>query len=185
MRAICMHIQSMGKKTKTYNRRDSQMVTHSSTSRPVQCLCMAERTGCPVFTDLWSYVQASLVVRIIENSMTQQSCSGHRTEQYAWFSAPRSPGCPEEAMAQICAVPSIASLSKTAWITDRSREEGSKKNLDVLSECKHPLRKRAKKDCSARSCCDRGAVAFDHTLTIHTSTTQSATYTASHGAFTP
>ena len=33
------------------------MVTHSSTSRPVQCLCMAERTGCPVFTDLWSYVQ--------------------------------------------------------------------------------------------------------------------------------
>jgi hypothetical protein len=43
-------------KTKTYNRRDSQMVTHSSTSRPVQCLCMAERTGCPVITDLWSYV---------------------------------------------------------------------------------------------------------------------------------
>jgi hypothetical protein len=41
---------------RTYNRRDSQMVTHSSTSRPVQCLCMAERTGCPVFTDLWSYV---------------------------------------------------------------------------------------------------------------------------------
>jgi hypothetical protein len=33
------------------------MVTHSSTSRPVQCLCMAERTGCPVLTDLWSYVQ--------------------------------------------------------------------------------------------------------------------------------
>jgi hypothetical protein len=33
------------------------MVTHSSTSRPVQCLCMAERTGCPVFTDLWSYVE--------------------------------------------------------------------------------------------------------------------------------
>ena len=44
------------KNAKTYNRRDSQMVTHSSTSRPVQCLCMAERTGCPVFTDLWSYV---------------------------------------------------------------------------------------------------------------------------------
>ena len=43
-------------KAKTYKRRDSQMVTHSSTSRPVQCLCMAERTGCPVFTDLWSYV---------------------------------------------------------------------------------------------------------------------------------
>jgi hypothetical protein len=48
------------KKTKTYNRRDSQMVTHSSTSRPVQCLCMAERTGCPVLTDLWSYVLFSV-----------------------------------------------------------------------------------------------------------------------------
>jgi hypothetical protein len=47
-------------KTKTYNRRDSQMVTHSSTSRPVQCLCMAERTGCPVLTDLWSYVLGTL-----------------------------------------------------------------------------------------------------------------------------
>jgi hypothetical protein len=35
-------------RAKTYNGRDSQMVTHSSTSRPVQCLCMAERTGCPV-----------------------------------------------------------------------------------------------------------------------------------------
>ena len=44
---------------KTYNRRDSQMITHSSTSRPVQCLCMAERTGCPVLTDLWSYVMIS------------------------------------------------------------------------------------------------------------------------------
>ena len=53
-----------GQKTKTYNRRDSQMVTHSSTSRPVQCLCMAERTGCPVLTDLWSYVFMFLVDRI-------------------------------------------------------------------------------------------------------------------------
>jgi hypothetical protein len=37
-------------KSKTYNRRDSQMVTHSSTSRPVQCLCMAERTECQTLT---------------------------------------------------------------------------------------------------------------------------------------
>ena len=53
-------------KAKTYNRRDSQMVTHSSTSHPVQCLCMAERTGCPVFTDLWSYVpvESTLVYMI-------------------------------------------------------------------------------------------------------------------------
>ena len=53
-------------KTQTYNRRDSQMVTHSSTSRPVQCLCMAERTGCPVFTDLWSYVLVSHSCRICQ-----------------------------------------------------------------------------------------------------------------------
>jgi hypothetical protein len=51
-------------KQKTYNRRDSQMVTHSSTSRPVQCLCMAERTGCPVLTDLWSYVSLSSLYKI-------------------------------------------------------------------------------------------------------------------------
>jgi hypothetical protein len=41
------------------------MVTHSSTSRPVQCLCMAERTGCPVFTDLWSYVFISKLMSVI------------------------------------------------------------------------------------------------------------------------
>jgi hypothetical protein len=40
------------------------MVTHSSTNRPVQCLCMAERTGCPVLTDLWSYVQVGPPHRI-------------------------------------------------------------------------------------------------------------------------
>jgi hypothetical protein len=50
------------KQKKTYNRRDSQMVTHSSTSRPVQCLCMAERTGCPVLTDLWSYVLIGIIM---------------------------------------------------------------------------------------------------------------------------
>jgi hypothetical protein len=59
-------------KAKTYNRRDSQMVTHSSTSRPVQCLCMAERTGCPVFTDLWSYVHnvAQIAYLILVTSRT-------------------------------------------------------------------------------------------------------------------
>jgi hypothetical protein len=55
-RLCANRLESKKKKTTTYNRRDSQMVTHSSTSRPVQCLCMAERTGCPVLTDLWSYV---------------------------------------------------------------------------------------------------------------------------------
>jgi hypothetical protein len=62
----------------TYNRRDSQMVTHSSTSRPVQCLCMAERTGCPVFTDLWSYVRQNIIrdnmLAIFERLSSEQNC---------------------------------------------------------------------------------------------------------------
>jgi hypothetical protein len=45
------------------------MVTHSSTSRPVQCLCMAERTGCPVLTDLWSYVFFILGKRLYQNDV--------------------------------------------------------------------------------------------------------------------
>jgi hypothetical protein len=55
------------------------MVTHSSTSRPVQCLCMAERTGCPVFTDLWSYVLIRLLmaVMIIINSVSDTSKEAH------------------------------------------------------------------------------------------------------------
>jgi hypothetical protein len=61
-------------KNKTYNRRDSQMVTHSSTSRPVQCLCMAERTGCPVLTDLWSYVlEFILNINIMLNLISELS----------------------------------------------------------------------------------------------------------------
>jgi hypothetical protein len=59
------------KKTKTYNRRDSQMVTHSSTSRPVQCLCMAERTGCPVLTDLWSYVIVERIWALWKKAMAK------------------------------------------------------------------------------------------------------------------
>ncbi|KAF2135347.1 hypothetical protein K452DRAFT_239538, partial [Aplosporella prunicola CBS 121167] len=44
------------KKAKTYNSWDSLVVTHLTTNQPVHSLCMAERTGCPVFYDLWSYV---------------------------------------------------------------------------------------------------------------------------------
>jgi len=35
------------------------MVTHSSTSRPVQCLCMAERTEYTVVTGPWTGLGAS------------------------------------------------------------------------------------------------------------------------------
>jgi hypothetical protein len=74
--AVRQSLLQQKKTIKTYNRRDSQMVTHSSTSRPVQCLCMAERTGCPVFTDLWSYVlfctNFILIYAIIEEDMNRE-----------------------------------------------------------------------------------------------------------------
>ncbi|KAG9742024.1 hypothetical protein KCU73_g8771, partial [Aureobasidium melanogenum] len=38
------------KGSKTYSSRDSHVVTHRSTNLPFNCLCMAERTGCPVFS---------------------------------------------------------------------------------------------------------------------------------------
>ncbi|KAG9727295.1 hypothetical protein KCU73_g12668, partial [Aureobasidium melanogenum] len=38
------------KRYKTYSSRDSHVVTHRSTNLPFNCLCMAERTGCPVFS---------------------------------------------------------------------------------------------------------------------------------------
>jgi hypothetical protein len=66
------------KKILTYNRRDSQMVTHSSTSHPVQCLCMAERTGCPVLTDLWSYV---LRICIFDIYSSNQYSSAEQSEK--------------------------------------------------------------------------------------------------------
>ena len=58
------------------------MVTHSSTSRPVQCLCMAERTGCPVLTDLWSYVliENLLALRNFE-LLTVHKQKGHATSK--------------------------------------------------------------------------------------------------------
>ncbi|KAG9529920.1 hypothetical protein KCU93_g3095, partial [Aureobasidium melanogenum] len=41
---------SSKRESKTYSSRDSHVVTHRSTNLPFNCLCMAERTGCPVFS---------------------------------------------------------------------------------------------------------------------------------------
>ena len=41
----------------TYNSRDSLVVTHPTTNLPIWGLCMAERTGCPILLNLWSYVK--------------------------------------------------------------------------------------------------------------------------------
>ena len=49
------------KKTKTYNSRDSLVVTHPTTNRPACGLSTAERTGSPVFHTLWSYVLISVM----------------------------------------------------------------------------------------------------------------------------
>jgi hypothetical protein len=46
----CMKIQVGRRDCKTYSSRDSHVVTHRSTNLPFNCLCMAERTGCPVFS---------------------------------------------------------------------------------------------------------------------------------------
>ncbi|KAF1942817.1 hypothetical protein EJ02DRAFT_344672, partial [Clathrospora elynae] len=44
------------KKVKTYNSRDSPVVTHLTTSPPVRGLTCGERTGSSVLLYLWSYV---------------------------------------------------------------------------------------------------------------------------------
>ncbi|KAG9675921.1 hypothetical protein KCU99_g8250, partial [Aureobasidium melanogenum] len=43
-------VEPEDQKNKTYSSRDSHVVTHRSTNLPFNCLCMAERTGCPVFS---------------------------------------------------------------------------------------------------------------------------------------
>ena len=48
--------QRAQKKPKTYNSRDSLVVTHPTTNRPACGLSTAERTGSPVLHTLWSYV---------------------------------------------------------------------------------------------------------------------------------
>ena len=45
-----------GQEKKTYNTRDSPVVTHLSTSLAISSLSRAERTGCRVLYCLWSYV---------------------------------------------------------------------------------------------------------------------------------
>ena len=41
---------------KTYNTRDSLVVTDPTTSLALRGLCLGERTGPSVFRGLWSYV---------------------------------------------------------------------------------------------------------------------------------
>ncbi|KAH0365835.1 calcium/calmodulin dependent protein kinase, partial [Aureobasidium melanogenum] len=43
-------ISTRQKESQTYSSRDSHVVTHRSTNLSFNCLCMAERTGCPVLS---------------------------------------------------------------------------------------------------------------------------------------
>jgi hypothetical protein len=63
------------KDTKTYNSGYSLVVTDPTTNPPIWSLCMAERTGCPVLSSLWSYVLGiRLIVTLFE--------IGRRTDGY-------------------------------------------------------------------------------------------------------
>ena len=65
------------KKRKTYNRRDSLVVTHPTTNLPACGLSTAERTGSPVFHTLWSYVAVSYLHKNIYNLQKKRNrCFG-------------------------------------------------------------------------------------------------------------
>jgi hypothetical protein len=51
------HSSRLKAMSKTYDSRDSPVVTHLTTGLPVRCLNRAERTGSLVFNVLWSYVE--------------------------------------------------------------------------------------------------------------------------------
>ncbi|KAJ5128645.1 hypothetical protein N7526_006811 [Penicillium atrosanguineum] len=51
---VATRLGNIGKKT--YNSRDSLVVTHPTTNLPACGLSTAERTGSPVLHTLWSYV---------------------------------------------------------------------------------------------------------------------------------
>ncbi|KAI1011615.1 hypothetical protein LB504_002762 [Fusarium proliferatum] len=53
------------KKSKTYNSRDSLVVTDPTTNPPVSGLTMGEQTGSRIFHYLWSYVPIDYGKRII------------------------------------------------------------------------------------------------------------------------
>ena len=59
VRGTCPAQYKKYKKNKTYNNRDSLVVTHPTTNRSIWGLIKAERTGYHVFLSLWSYVKVS------------------------------------------------------------------------------------------------------------------------------
>jgi hypothetical protein len=66
-------------KTKTYNSKDSLVVTHLTTNLPACGLSTAERTGSPVLHTLWSYVLGLALKGIITSLSSLQE-----TPKFDW-----------------------------------------------------------------------------------------------------
>jgi hypothetical protein len=82
----CAKISRVEKKAKTYNSRDSLMVTHLTTNPPVSCLNRAERTGSLVFMILWSYVSVWSVDRVFIQYFYH--LAKPHTKSHAWVAVP-------------------------------------------------------------------------------------------------
>ncbi len=63
---------TVNERAKTYNSGYSLVVTDPTTNPPICGLCMAERTGCPIFHSLWLYVVDLSRDEYIERGLTVQ-----------------------------------------------------------------------------------------------------------------
>ena len=70
-------------KSKTYSRRDSHVVTHRSTKRPISCLSTRERTGSAVLSCLWPYVLGG----VCNVSLARLQCWPGRTPEARLYGA--------------------------------------------------------------------------------------------------
>ena len=65
-------------KSKTYSSGYSLVVTDPTTNPPICGLCMAERTGCPVFHSLWPYVLGIHVILHYNNTKSKNPSNSLR-----------------------------------------------------------------------------------------------------------
>ena len=71
-------------KRKTYNSRDSLLVTHATTNRPQGSLSMEERTGFRVFYLLWSYVKERAEIADYELHAPSSSSDSQMPPELRW-----------------------------------------------------------------------------------------------------
>ena len=93
------------KKTKTYNSRDSLVVTHPTTNRPACGLSTAERTGSPVFHTLWSYVLAMIYKgEYIDTGIEAHLVGYHRWHSQGLWWSESGPSIPDEKLTEAMAI---------------------------------------------------------------------------------